>query len=46
MCYGRVIPNNAANSPYRSNGGHWPELTLNGLVAGADGGQALMTLAA
>ena len=46
MCNERVIPTNVANSRYRSNGGHRPELTLNGLVATADGGQTPTTLAA
>jgi hypothetical protein len=46
MCDERVIPADAVNSRYRSNGRHWSELTLNGSVAAANNGQALMAPAA
>jgi hypothetical protein len=46
MCDERVIPTDAVNSRYRSKGGHWPELTLNGSVAAANNGHAVMASAA
>jgi hypothetical protein len=46
MCDERVIPTDAVNSRYWSNGGPWRELTLNGSVAAANNDETLMAPAA
>jgi|HubBroStandDraft_6_1064221.scaffolds.fasta_scaffold299023_2 hypothetical protein len=46
MCDERLIPTDTVNNRYRGNGVHGPAQTLNGSVAAADNGQALMARAA